>query len=139
VTVPRGRPDFQLRSYVEDATVYLTPTVELHKGTLKRVYGRVSNGLITIYIAPAGVRAHMLLLCVNVSHYAAGAHYGEVNLWDGSKAYPLIALAGPDAADQMSEALAGGVVDIPSGWELRVYANAYSTIRACALVSEYAA
>jgi len=139
VTVPRGRPDFQLRSYVEDATVYLTPTVELHKGELKRIYGRVSNGLITIYIAPEGVRAHLLLLCVNVSHYALGDHYGEVNLWDGSKVYPLITLAGPDGVDQMSEALAGGLIDIPSGWELRIYANAYSTIRLCALVVQYAA
>jgi len=139
VTMPRGRPDFQLRSYVEDATVYLTPTTELHKGELRTVFGMVSNGLITIYLAPEGVRSHLLLLCVNVKHYAAGDHYGEVHLWDGSTAYALFILAGPDGVDQMNEAMSGGVVDIPPGWRLRIVANAYSTVYACGLVVRYAA
>jgi len=136
--VPKGYKDFQRPISVADAMTYTTATWLLARGVMRRVEGTAVNGTFVMYTVPAGKRAILVSACLNLWHYAAGAHAGNINIYDGTNLYTIIWLGGPDAVDQMNEAIGGGIVIMEEGWQLRVYGNPNTYAYACCMVVEYA-
>jgi len=123
--------------YIEDAVIYASLTVAMEKGTIVRCYGLISNGDSLLYSVPAGKKAILVCAQANMLHYAAGDHECCMYLYWNATGTRIITLAGPDAVDQANDSISAGAAKLPEGAQLRIWANAYTSIFGQAVVIEY--
>ena len=111
---------------IADAVVNISALRLMDTGVIKRVWGSAINDVIGLYTVPTGKKFYIYSVDLNSEHYAAGDHYCNVHMYDGTDWYYIIILRGPDAVDHMHQAIGFSICSIPAGWSIRTYANAYT-------------
>jgi len=124
---------------IDDATIKVAALHLLDIGVLRRVFGGVENGVITLYTVPAGKAYYIFSWDLNTCHTGAGPHYGWLDVYNGIGKYWIAVLDGLDANDHMHTQGTFTAFKIPAGWSIRLYANYYTRTRGAVIGVEIGA
>jgi hypothetical protein len=124
---------------IADAIVSISTIKLIDTGTIVRVSGSGINTELVLYTVPTGKRFYPLSVFLNIESVGGGYRWGRLYFYDGTTAYEIIRLTGPDSVRQANQGLAFNLVSIPAGWSIRCGSNSYTRAYAAVLGVEISA